>query len=1113
MKLIIDGNTACSKGAYPFSEIACIYPITPSSPMASNVDLMRTKNIHNIFNDTVKVVEMESEAGAVGAMHGALLSGSLAVSFTASQGLLLMIPNMYKIAGEGLPGVIHVASRTVASHALSIFGDHSDIYATRQTGFCMLASCNVTEAYYFSVLAHLSAIKGQLPFLHFFDGFRTSHELNTVDLIDSSAFASLIDKEALENYKKRCLNVGSKYQYGMNENEDIYFQSLEARSGKYEKMVEIVTNYMNQINNIADCDYKLFNYYGDESATDIIIAMGSVCDTIKLVIEKEKNRKLGVVIVHLYRPFSAKALKNVIPSTVKNIAVLDRTKEAGSTGEPLYLDVLSALNGMNYHIVGGRYGISSKNTPPKDILAVYDMLQSNLKNNFTIGIVDDVNNTSLAVKNDYQINLPVIELKVYGFGSDGMVSASKDLLKIIGENQKYVQGYFEYDSKKSGGVTISHLRIGNKAINAPYYVTNADLIVVSKDEYFHKYHLLDEASLNAIILVSTNDEASLLEKMTNHDYEIIKNRHLKILVIDAEDIALKCGIKGKINKVMESIMLNLLGVTNAVDILEERIKKEFNTKGIDVVENNIKAIKQALLKVKKLTINDKVSDYEITCTSLLDKIEHRMANDAKVSEVIDYSIGAFINDKSKLEKRRIATYVPKWIKENCISCGLCSLVCPHAVIRPFVTNENIGIPINDGKKNFFIGISEEDCTSCGLCLSICPGKNNKKALTFGKFTNENKDIVNRYFNNYENPVNSDVFNIKNSQLRKPRLEFSGACAGCGQTSYIKLLTQLFQDEIIIANATGCSSIYGGSIASPYSIPWANSLFEDNAQFALGINESFNLKRERIKKILQAGFKSDLKIDELYQKALDNFDDYNTTMSLKNELALCNIPMDLRELLDYLPKRTVWAIGGDGWAYDIGFGGIDHALASNENIKILVLDTEVYSNTGGQMSKASQIGQVAEFADWGKKTVKKDLFKIALTYPNCYVASVCMGANPMQTIKAMKEANLHKGPSIIICYAPCIEHGIKGGLSCTSKEQKLAVEVGYTLLMRFDPVNNKLFLDSKEPDFSRYEQFLENEVRYKALKIKDEKLADLLFKQNQENAKQRYNYYKKLADND
>ena len=1110
MYKIIDGNKACADTAYLFSEVSCIYPITPSSPMASEVDLISSKKEKNIFNDTVKVVEMQSEAGAAGAMHGALLAGSLATTFTASQGLLLMIPNMYKMAGECLPGVIHVASRTIATHALSIFGDHSDIYATRQTGFCFLASTNVEDAGMLAAVAHLSAIEGSLPFVHFFDGFRTSHEINKVNVLESETIKSLINYDAIKKFKKRML-IANPQQHGMAENEDIYFQSIEARNELYDKIPSIVDSYMEKINKITGKNYHPFNYYGAPDATNIIVAMGSVCDTIKLVIDNEikKGKKIGLIEVHLYRPFAKDYLLKVLPSTVKNIAVLDRTKEAGSIGEPLYLDVLSALKNKSINIVGGRYGISSKNTTPDQIMAVYEMLDTNLKENFTIGINDDVTNLSLKVK-PYLLNKHEKEIKIYGFGSDGMVSASKEIMGIIGEKQ-FVQSYNQYDSKKSGGVTICNMRFSTLPINAPFYVTKPSLIVVTKDEYFHKFNMLNELNENGTLLINTK-EYDLNSFLPNHVKKEIVEKKINVLTIDADKIANECGIKGKISKIMEIIILSLLKVENALDVLNNDIEIKFKTKGEDVINANKKAIKLAINKVNKCDTNFTYVEENKKELNVIEKINRRMGETLSVSELIPFRDGAFPCSLSKLEKRHIANVVPKWNPEKCIQCGQCSAVCPHAVIRAFAIKEQNGRGNMIGKPdyNYEIKISEADCTSCGLCINAC----STGALSFGEYDDSSAKEAAKWFEEKDNPT--DLFNnktIKGLQFIKPKFEFSGACAGCGETSYIKVLTQLFRDELIIANATGCSSIYGGSAPStPYGVSWANSLFEDNAEFGYGIYISYKKTRDRLKNIILE-IKDNSNESLLYNKWLDNIDNYEITKSIQEELKTKEIDSRVLELIDYIPAKSIWAIGGDGWAYDIGFGGLDHILSSKENINILVLDTEVYSNTGGQSSKSTRLGAVAEFNDSGKKTAKKDLFRIALSYPNCYVASISFGANYAQTIKTLNEAKEHQGPSIVIAYAPCIEHGIKGGMSNSINEQKLVVESGYTILMRYKPEEDRLYIDSKEPNFDKLEDLLMNEVRYSSLVKKYPEYANDLLNLNKKDAINRYNYYKKLSEMD
>lgn len=1111
MKCIIDGNKACSKVAYLMSEVLSIYPITPSSPMASEANNLIVKNKKNLYNETPLLMEMQSEAGAAGAMHGALISGSLASTFTASQGLLLMIPNMYKMAGEMLPGVIHVASRTVATHALSIFGDHSDIYATEKTGFCMLASNNVEEANHLAAVAHLSAIKGSLPFLHFFDGFRTSHEINVADLLSDEDILKLIDYDSLKKFKESTLNSDSKIQKGLAFNEDVYFQTMEAKNLDYLKIPDIVNYYMEKINEIKNTNYMPFNYYGASDAENIIIAMGSVIDTCKIVVDSlnKKGKKTGVISVHLLRPFSKDYLLKVLPNTVKNIAVLDRTKESGSVGEPLYLDVLSTLKDKNVNIVGGRYGLSSKDTTPDDIAAIYKMLDEKLKNNFTISIVDDLTNLSLE-KEKIDIDLNCDEIKIYGFGSDGMVSASKDILQILYDNEKlYVEGYFSYDSKKSGGVTVSHLRYGKEKISAPYYVMNPKLIVVTKDAYFSKFKMIDNIKENGILLVNTNK--NLNDILTNHDKKIILDRNIKVFKTDADKVSNLYNIPGKINKIMETIILTLLNVKEANFLVLNNLKVVLKNKGSEIIDNNVKAVEKALesLEEEEIVIGEDILSKPVT--NIFDMINNRMGDTLTVNDVKSLKNGSVTYDLSKYEKRDIADLVPSWNSEKCIECGICSLVCPHAVIRPILNKDEKLKKDSITKKGYKyqIVISERDCTSCGLCILSCP----TKALEKKKKDYENDYFVEKYFDNYENEELFPPFTIKGSQLRKPCFSFSGACQGCGETPYIKLLTQLFQQELMIANATGCSSIYGGSLPeTPYSINWANSLFEDNAEFAMGMLLSDKEKKEKIKSIINTSMNSVNKnVRELYETYLKNIDDYKITKEVKEKLKEEEIPSDLKDYLPYMPHNSIWAVGGDGWAYDIGFSGIDHVLSSGEDINILVLDTEVYSNTGGQASKSSRLGQVAEFANLGKETRKKDLFKIALCYPNCYVAEVSLGADYNQTIKAFKEAHEHKGPSIIICYSPCVEHGIKNGMINSISEEKKAVKCGYTILMRYLPSEEKLYIDSKEPDFTEYIDFLSNERRFKTLMEKDQVRAEALLNEQVDDAKRRYSYYKKLSE--
>ena len=1083
MKKIVDGNTAASSMAYKLSDISFIYPITPSSPMASNVDNMHSKEILNIFGDTTNVIEMQSEAGAAGALHGALNAGSLGVTFTASQGLLLMIPNMYKMAGECLPAVIHVASRSLATQALSIFGDHQDIYACRQTGFCMLASTNVQDAHNLALVAHSSALESSLPFLHFFDGFRTSHELNVINEISDDVIKKIYPLAKVEEFRKRALNSGKAITKGTAQNEDIYFQSMESRNKDYDKVPDIVNDYMQKLNKEINTDYKPFNYYGSPNAKVAIVAMGSVCDTIKKVIKN--NPLFGLIEVHLYRPFSPKYLKNVLPKKIKVIGVLDRTKEHGSIGEPLYLDVLSSLKNENIKIYGGRYGLSSKNVTPNDIYDVYMNLLNEPKDNFTVGIIDDVTNTSLKHykykdENEYE------EFKIYGYGGDGLVSASKDILKILGQNN-FVQGYFEYDSKKSGGVTISHLRLSDKLVNAPYYVNNPKLLVVSKDEYFNKYHMIEGLKPNGDLIINTNkNEQEINEFLPIEVKKYIKDNNITTYIINADKIAEENNIKGKISLILETVILNLLKVNNYEEILIENVKKRFLTKGESIVNSNISAIKCATKNLIKVEINTSGTKHIKSPSNIFEVINYREGYNLTVKDLLKYKDGTFPGGTTKYEKRCISSESPKWLPEKCIKCGMCALVCPHAVIRAF----------EDDEKNYKIVVSQADCTGCGLCISTCPAK----ALEMGAATMQKEEEVNNLFENHENPK-YPLTTIKNIELRKPLFEFSGACAGCGETPYIKLLTQIVGEKLVIANATGCSSIYGASCPNtPYKVSWSNSLFEDAAEYGYGILNSYKKMQNRILKELESN--ETLKAKELL--TIFENQDYD---ELKAKLPEFKSVIS-KDLIDYVLPKSVWTIGGDGWAYDIGFGGLDHVVSSNEKVRILVLDTEVYSNTGGQSSKSSHLGQVCEFADNGKKTMKKDLFRIAMSYPNAYVASVSLGGNMMHTIKAFKEAEEHNGPSIIIAYSPCVEQGIKGGMVNSIKEEALAVDSGYVLLMRY--FDNKLYLDSKEPNFDKYDEFLSNEVRYNSLKIKNKKEATKLLETNKENAINRYNYYKELS---
>ena len=1125
---IIDGNEACARGSYLFSEVCGIYPITPASPMATLTDKWSSAGKTNLFNDTVRVVEMQSEAGAIAMMHGSLQAGSLTTTFTASQGLLLMLPTMYKIAGEMLPCVIHVAARSLATHALSIFGDHQDIYAARPTGFCMLASSNVEDAYYMSLVSHMSSLEGSLPFLHFFDGFRTSHELNKVSILEDEEVLKLINYDKVYEFKNRALNIGKEITRGTSQTADVYFQNTEVRNKYYNKMPSIVEQTMKKINKVAGTNYKPFNYYGDKNATHVIVSMGSVCDTVKTVVDKlnKENKHVGLIEVHLYRPFSAEYFLKELPNTTKTIAVLDRTKEPGSTGEPLYLDVLEVLKEKNIKVVGGRYGLSSKDVPLKDINAVFEnIFSSNPKNSFTIGIVDDVTNLSLEPK-DIKIETDYKEIKVWGFGSDGMVGASKNFMKVLGENN-YVQGYFEYDSKKSGGVTISHLRVGNNKINAPYFLTNPELVVVSKDIYLNKYHCLKDIKENGILLIASNkNDKELNELVNNQNKEEIINKNIKVYIANLDELNEKYNLRGKINNIICMYMLKITGYGKAeINSFKQLVEKTYKSKGRVVVDNNINAIDEALEYLEEINNNIfTLSDLQNENTNFTNEVLYLRGNDLKVSDFDKYKDGTFEGGTAASDKRKISDLVPKWCSENCIECNQCAFVCPHACIRPFSLDDKDlpyahldkaeTIPsMGEKDKHFYIAINESNCTGCGLCMKTCPGKQGEKALVEGHYDERKDRIAEHLFEKHENETSFNKYTVKGIGFRKPYFEFSGACAGCGESAYIKLLTELYGKNMVIANATGCSSIYGGSLPlTPYKIPWMNSLFEDNAEFGFGIHMSYKKMRERIKDLMYQ-YKDDVlpEVKATFKEWIDNMEDDDYTIAIKEKLEKLPIPEEIRKLIDYIPSRKVWILGGDGWAYDIGYGGLDHVLHSNEDINILVLDTEVYSNTGGQKSKSTRTGGIAEFASSGKIETKKDLFKIAMAIPNVYVGSISMGANMMQTLKTFKEAYEHNGPSLIIAYSPCIAQGIMGGLSNQLEEQKILVDVGYNLLMRYNPEQDKLTVDSKEPDFTNYSAVFERELRYRNLENINEEEYEELYEANMNASKERYNYFKNLEN--
>jgi pyruvate-ferredoxin/flavodoxin oxidoreductase len=1166
----MDGNTAASYVAYAFTDVAAIYPITPSSSMAENVDEWSAHGQKNLFGQEVKVVEMQSEAGAAGAVHGSLATGALTTTFTASQGLLLMIPNMYKIAGELLPGVFHVSARAVAGHALSIFGDHSDVMAARQTGFAMIASGSIQEIMDLSGVAHLASIKSRIPFLHFFDGFRSSSEVQKIETIDYKDFDRLLDKKALKAFRDNGLNPEHPVTRGTAQNPDIFFQAKEASNPFYLKVPGIVEDYMKEISTLTGRPYNLFDYYGAPDADKVIIAMGSITETAEETIDylNANGEKTGLVKVRLYRPFSVEHFLKAMPSTVKKIAVLDRTKEPGSVGEPLYMDICNAYfeNNERPLIIGGRYGLGSKDTTPGQIKAVFDNLSSEApKNHFTIGIVDDVTNTSIETA-EIEDTTPesTKQCKFWGLGADGTVGANKAAVKIIGDNtDMYAQAYFSYDSKKSGGITVSHLRFGKKPIKSTYLISNADYVACHNPSYVDKYDMVSDVKPGGTFLLNCGWSVDEMEeKLPAGMKKYLADNNINFYTLDGIQIAKDIGLGGRINMVMQAAFFKLADIIpldDAVKYLKEAIKKAYGSKGEKIVEMNNKAVDLGIESLIKVEIPESwknpESDKETENTdpdfikNIMTPINAQKGDTLPVSAFKGIEDGTFPNGTTAYEKRGIAVDVPEWQFDKCIQCNQCAYVCPHAVIRPFLVDEKeaeaapsgFDVKKATGKNmdglSYRIQISPLDCTGCGSCANTCPAK--EKALIMKPLeTQTHQTELWDYaisLPEKENPGNINT--VKFSQFEKPLLEFSGACAGCGETPYAKLITQMFGDRMLIANATGCSSIWGGSApATPYTVnskgygpAWANSLFEDNAEYGLGMHLGIQQVRGNILNSCLA--LQDMKVtDELKEKAkawIDNKEEAAGSKKASVELlqAIENentsdadakeILKDIKDKKDFLIKKSQWVFGGDGWAYDIGYGGLDHVLASGEDVNIMVFDTEVYSNTGGQASKATPTGSVAKFAASGKPIRKKDLGLMAMSYGYVYVAQISMGASQAQCIKAIAEAENYKGPSLIIAYAPCINHGIKGGLGFSQMEEKKAVESGYWHLYRYNPDlkeenKNPFSLDSKDPS-TPYQDFIREETRYSSLTRTFPEIAEKLFKIAEDESKERLQNYKRLAD--
>lgn len=1173
----MDGNSAVAHVSYAFTDVAAIYPITPSSVMADLTDKFSAQGAKNLFGRQVQVTEMQSEGGASGAVHGSLAAGALTTTYTASQGLLLMIPNMYKMAGELLPGVIHVSARALTSHALSIFGDHSDIYACRQTGYAMLCSNNPQECMDLAAVAHLAAIEGRVPFLHFFDGFRTSHEIQKIEEWDYADLGDMLNWDAVEAFRRRALNPEHPVTRGTAQNDDIFFQAREACNKYYDAVPEVVVKYMDKVNAKIGTDYKPFNYYGAEDAEHVIVAMGSVCDCTEEVVDylNAAGEKVGLLKVHLYRPFVADYMLRELPKTVKTISVLDRTKEPGSIGEPLYLDVLAAVNGSDFagvKVYTGRYGLGSKDTTPGDIIAVYRNAESETpKRRFTIGIVDDVTNLSLPiVENPDTTPKGTHSCKFWGLGADGTVGANKNSIKIIGDNtDMYAQGYFAYDSKKSGGLTVSHLRFGKTPIKSTYYISKADFVACHNPSYVDKYDIVDDLKEGGSFLLNCPwDTEELSERLPGKMKKILAERHINFYTIDGIKIGKEIGLGGRINTVLQSAFFKIADIIpadKAKELMKAAAKKSYMKKGQAIVDMNYAAIDRGMEDLKKVEIpadwanavDNSVADKAEGNGALVEYVNEILkpvnaykGNKLPVSTFMDHVDGTAPNGSAAYEKRGIAVDVPEWNPENCIQCNRCAIVCPHAVIRPVAMTADELAKAPEGTKslpmmglkdlNFVMTVSTLDCTGCGACAQVCPGKKGAKALTMQPIDSQRpKQAVFDYALTLEDkPEVHEKFKfttVKGSQFKQPLLEFSGACAGCGETPYAKLVTQLFGDRMFIANATGCSSIWGASApATPYTKnkkgygpAWQNSLFEDNAEFGLGMALGQKAIRNRLIEYVE-GIQKDTDSADLKtacQNYLDTVTDSTSsrpaTDALIAELEKNTEDAKVGELVkktlvdkDELAKKSMWIFGGDGWAYDIGFGGLDHVIASGENVNILVFDTEVYSNTGGQASKATPVGSVAQFAAAGKAVKKKDLAAIAMSYGYVYVAQCAMGADNNQVLKAMVEAESYNGPSLVICYAPCINHGIKGGMGIAQLEEKKAVEAGYWNIFRYDPRladegKNPFMLDGKAPSAS-YRDFIMGEVRYNSLTRSFPERAEKLFEKAEKVAADKYAHLEKLA---